>query len=398
MLAKITYLERLAMRARISVLSRNIAPNHLRSFAPLGSAACLLLFGLMGCDAKPATPTQTLPPTPVKTEVARQVPIPVTSQYLVSLKSRESAAINPQVEGWVVKIDVRSGERVHEGQPILEIDPRVQQATLNNQVEARAAQQATVANAEAQFNRAQDLFKSGIISKQDYDTAKATYDNAAAQLHALDAGVNQQQVQLHYYTVSAPTNGIVGDIPVHVGDRVTNTTLLTTVDAPGSLEAYIYVPVEHAQDLRQGEAVDLLDDAGKIIAHSSIFFVSPQIDTGTQTVLAKALIANPGNKFRTDEFVNARITWRTDEDLVIPVLAVTRINGQFFAFLAAQGSAGTVAHQQQIQLGDILGNNYVVVGGINAGDHIITGGFQFLVDGAPVKETVEEASSPSASS
>ena len=287
----------------------------------------------------------------------------VTSQYLVSLKSRESAAINPQVEGWIVKINVRSGEHVREGQPMLEIDPRVQQATLNNQVEARAAQQAILANAEAQFNRAQELFKSGIISKQVFRyTFKATYDNAAAQLHAMDAGVNQQQAQLRYYTVSAPTDGIVGDVPVHVGDRVTNTTLLTTVDAPGSLEAYIYVPVEHAQDLRQGEVVDLIDDTGKVIAHSSIFFVSPQIDTGTQTVLAKALIANPGNKFRTDEYVNARITWRTDKNLVIPVIAVSRINGQFFAFLAEQGSSGVVARQEQIQVGDIRGNDYVAHG------------------------------------
>ncbi len=100
-------------------------------------------------------------------------------------------------------------------------------------------------------------------------------------------GVNQQQAQLHYYTVSAPTDGIVGDVPVHVGDRVSTTTLLTTVDAPGNLEAYIYVPVEHSHDLRMGEAVDLLDDGGQVIAHSSIFFISPQMDTGTQTVLAK---------------------------------------------------------------------------------------------------------------
>ena len=205
-------------------------------------------------------------------------------------------------------------------------------------------------------------------------------------------------MQLHYYTVSAPTDGVVGDIPVHVGDRVTNTTLLTTVDAPGSLEAYIYVPVEHAQDLRVGEGVDLLDDTGQAIAHSSIFFISPQMDTGTQTVLAKAQIANPGNKFRTDEFVNARVTWRTDEDLVIPVVAVSRINGQFFAFLAEQGASGAVARQEQIQVGDIFGNDYVVVGGIKSGDHIITSGFQFLVDGAPVKETVEDSSSTAASS
>ena len=384
-------------RVRSGGLRRNSGPYSFAGHTLLGAALVLLLV-LTGCNAKPATQTQGFPPTPVKTQVAREIPVPVTSQYLVSLKSRESAAINPQVEGWIVKINVRSGEHVREGQPILEIDPRVQQATLNNQIEARTAQQATVANAEAQYNRAQELFKSGIISKQDYDTYKSTYDNALAQLHAMDAGVNQQQVQLHYYTVSAPTDGIVGDVPVHVGDRVTNTTLLTTVDEPGNLDAYIYVPVEHSHDLRMGEAVDLLDEAGKVITHSSIFFISPQMDTGTQTVLAKAQIPNPENKFRTDEYVNARITWSTDSDLVIPVLAVSRINGQYFAFLAQQGASGAVARQEQIQVGDIFGNDYVVTGGLKAGDHIITSGFQFLVDGAPVKETVGDGAAANAAS
>jgi RND family efflux transporter MFP subunit len=385
------------MRVRSDLLRKYFESYSFDGRTLLGGAFVLLL-ALSGCNAKPATQPQSFPPSPVKTQIARQIPVPVTSQYLVSLKSRESAAINPQVEGWIVKINVRSGEHVREGQTILEIDPRVQQATLNNQEAARTAQQAIVANAQAQYNRAQELFKSGIISKQDFDTAKNTYDNAEAQLHALDAGVNQQQVQLHYYTVTAPTDGIVGDVPVHRGDRVSTSTLLTTVDTPGNLEAYIYVPVEHSHDLRMGEAVDLLDDAGKVIAHSSIFFISPQMDTGTQTVLAKAQIPNPGNKFRTDEYVNARITWKTDNDLVIPVLAVSRINGQYFAFLAQQGASGAVARQQQIQVGDILGNNYVVTGGLKSGDHIITSGFQFLVDGAPVKETVEDSSSAAAGS
>ncbi len=96
--------------------------------------------------------------------------------------------------------------------------------------------------------------------------------------------------------------------------------------------------------------------------------------------------------------MNARITWKTDNDLVIPVLAVSRINGQYFAFLAQQGASGAVARQQQIQVGDILGNNYVVTGGLKTGDHIITSGFQFLVDGAPVKETVEDGASAAAAS
>ncbi len=352
-------------------------------------AALLLLGGTWGC-AKPAA-KPVFAAAAVKSQILQTVNIPDSSEYLSTLKSRRSAAINPQVEGWIVKIAVQSGERVQQGQPLMEIDPRVQEATLNSQVAARNAQAATLANAQVQYERAQKLYEDGIMSKQDFDTAKTTYDAALAQTHAMDAQVTQQQAQLHYYSVSAPTDGIVGDIPVHVGDRVTNTTLLTTVDQPGGLEAYIYVPVEHSRELHLGQPVDLLDDSGNVIAHSTIFFVSPEVDDTTQTVLAKAVIPNASHAFRTDEFVNARVTWRTTKGLEVPVLATQRINGQVFVFLAASGTKGSVARQQQIQVGDIVGNNYVVLSGLKAGDHVIVGGFQFLADGMPVKEAIENS-------
>ena len=80
------------------------------------------------------------------------------------------------------------------------------------------------------------------------------------------ANVREQQVQLHYYQVVASRAGIVGDIPVRVGDRVQTTTQLTTVDRPGSLEAYVYVPVEKSAQLKMNLPVDLVDASGKVLA------------------------------------------------------------------------------------------------------------------------------------
>lgn len=352
-----------------------------------------LALACSGCGKPTAKPAAKFAAASVKSQILEQVEIPDTSEYLSALKSRRSAAINPQVEGWITQIQARSGEHVRQGQSLMTIDPKVQEATLNSQIAARNAQAATLANAKAQYDRAEKLYQAGIISKQDFDTFKTTYDSAVAQQKSMDAQVTQQQAQLHYYTVAAPTDGVVGDIPVHVGDRVTNTTLLTTVDQAGNLQVYIYVPVDHSSDLKVGDPVDLLDDSGKVIAHSKIFFVSPQVDNTTQTVLAKAVIPNTGGTFRTDEFVNARITWRTTTGLEVPVIATQRINGQTFVFTAEPGPKGTVARQQQIQVGNIIGNNYVVLSGLKAGDHVIVGGFQFLADGTLVKETVENSSS-----
>jgi RND family efflux transporter MFP subunit len=180
-------------------------------------------------------------------------------------------------------------------------------------------------------------------------------------------------------------NGTVGDIPVRVGDRVAVTTLLTTVDEPGPLEAYIYVPADRARNLKLGLPVHLIDAAGNKVADSQLTFLSPEVDTETQTVLAKALLENPRG-LRVSQQVRAQVVWSTHDGTVIPILAVNRISGQFFAFLAVKEGNGTVARQKLLKLGDTAGNDYVVLDGIKPGDHIITSGLQFLQDGMPVME------------
>jgi RND family efflux transporter MFP subunit len=328
---------------------------------------------------------------PVQVKIAKAESVPETSQYLSILKSRHSANINPQVEGYITKIYVRSGDRVTPGTPLIQIDPLKQIAAVSSQEAARAAQEATVRYAQIQLDRERKLYAAGVVPKAEVDNAQTTYDAAVAQLKALSDQVSQQEVELHYYRVTAPMAGTVGDIPVHVGERVGVTTPLTTVDEPGPLEAYIYVPADRARGLKLGLAVHLTDDAGVKLAESQLTFVSPQVDTETQTVLAKAVVENPRG-LRVAQQLRAQIVWSTHEGTVIPVLAVTRISGQFFAFLAVKDGNGTVARQRLLKVGDTVGNDYVVLDGLKPGDHIITTGLQFLQDGMPVMEQVQQGS------
>lgn len=326
---------------------------------------------------------------PVQVQIATAVKISDTTEYLSILKSRHSAAINPQVEGQVTRIFVKSGDAVTPGTPLLQIDPLKQEATVNSQEASRNAQEANLRYAKVSLVRAQKLFDAGVISKQDLDNAQTAYDAAVAQLRALDEQVKQQKVELHYYSVSSPMDGIVGDIPVHVGDRVTVATLLTTVDEPGALEAYIYVPAERARNLKIGFPVRLFDGAGNTLSESHITFVSPQVDTDTQTVLAKASVENPQSRVRIAQQVRAQVTWGIHEGPVIPVLAVLRINGQFFAFVSVNEGKQTMARQRLVKLGDTLGNDFVVLEGLKPGEHLIVSGTQFLQDGMPVTEQIQ---------
>jgi RND family efflux transporter MFP subunit len=322
---------------------------------------------------------------PVKVEEARATPVNDATDYVATLKSRDSAVIMPQVEGQVTKIFVHSGEAVGAGAPLMEIDPLKQQATVKSQESSRAAQQANLSWTKQQYDRAQGLYAAGVVSKQDLDQAKSAMDAAQSQMESLDAQVSEQQVQLHYYRVVAPWGGIVGDVPVRVGDRVTTTTQLTTVDKPGSLEIYVYVPIEHSSQLKMNLPVQVLDSDGKVLADSRISFISPQVDNTTQTVLVKAHIANTNAALRQSQFIRARIVWGTHRNPQVPILAVSRLAGQYFAFVAEPQNGGSyIARQKPLKVGQTVGNDYEVQEGIKPGDKVIVSGTQFLLDGAPV--------------
>jgi RND family efflux transporter MFP subunit len=365
-------------------LNRHSRPSR-STWAGLAVVWALAAMGVAcgGNSVRGAAP-QAPPGIPVKVETAQLVSVKDTTEYVATLKSRDSAVIMPQVEGQITDIYVRSGAHVSPGTPLMQIDPAKQQATVKTQEDTLAAKQAEVEWDKQEFERSSGLYAAKVISKQALDQSHTALSQALAQLQALQAQVRQETVQLHYYRVTAPSTGIVGDIPVRVGDRVTNTTVLTTVDKLGSLEAYVYVPIERSSQLRRNLPVQIIDQSGNVVAESRINFVSPQVDSTTQAVLAKAPIANLSDQLRNAQFIHARIVWGTQDRPVVPVLAVSRIGGQYFAFVAEQQDGKTVAHQKPLRVGEMTGNNYVVLEGIKPGDKVIVSGTQFLIDGAPV--------------
>jgi RND family efflux transporter MFP subunit len=331
-------------------------------------------------DAKPAGP----PAFPVKVITAEARLVPFSTDYLATLKSRSSSVLQPQVEGDIIKVFVRSGQRVEAGTPILQIDPRKQEATLNNQEAAHQSKLATMEQNRIDLERKKKLYAAGVISKSDLDTAQSAYNVSKADVDALEASIREQSVQLRYYTVKAPAAGTVGDIPVRVGDRVTTQTVLTTLDRGSELEAYVYVPSEKSSQVHMGMPVDLLDDSGKTVARTRIFFISPRVDTDSQTLLVKTAVPNPEGKFRNDQQVHSRVVWSEQKKPVIPLTAVTRMSGKMFAFVAEGQGSQTVARQRVIEVGDMAGNDYVVLEGIQPGDKVIVTGVQMLADGMPV--------------
>ncbi|MFZ1136698.1 MAG: efflux RND transporter periplasmic adaptor subunit [Candidatus Korobacteraceae bacterium] len=344
-----------------------------------------LLAILTSCNRSTAEGPQGLPVMPVKVQQIGNQEIGNASEYVATIKSRNSATIMSDVEGWIFEINVKSGDLVKKGQTLMEIDPRRQAATVSNWEAQRASKEANLRLAKVQLERTKGLFASGVVSKQELDQAQSAYDAANADVKSMEAQINQQQVQLRYFSVFAPVAGIIGDVPVHVGDRVTNTTMLTTIDERRGLEVYLSIPADRARDLKVGAPVQILDGSGKVILSTRVNFISPQVDTSTQSVLAKAPVDEAADKLRSQQLVRARITWSTQAGITIPVVAVSRVSGQFFAFVADRKDGKEVARQIPLTLGEISGNDYTVLSGLKAGDEVIVSGGQNLADGMPIK-------------
>jgi RND family efflux transporter MFP subunit len=356
-----------------------------RKAALMTVATSLIALFFLGCASGAKVGAASAPQAfPVKVITAQSQVVPLSTDYLATLRSRSASTLQPLVEGDITRIFVSSGQRVEMGAPVLEIDPRKQQATVMNQEAALKSKQAVLQQATIDLERKRKLFAAGVSPKADLDQAQSTCEAARADVDALQASIREQQVQLHYYTVRAPAPGVVGDIPVHVGDHVANQTILTTLDLGGPLEAYISVPAEKSSAMRIGMPVDLVDDQGKTLVRSRISFISPHVDTDSQTLLVKTQVANHDRKFRNAQQVHARVVWSERKATVIPITAVSRLSGKIFAFIAEGEGQQAVARQHVIEVGDVVGNDYVVLDGIKAGDKIIVTNVQMLADGMPV--------------
>jgi len=358
--------------------------------AAAGVAAALSV-GACGGGQNAAPPA--FPPTPVAIETAHSAPLEDATEYVATLKSLRSTTVQPQIDGQITQILVKSGDRVRQGAPLMQIDPRRQQAAVSSQEAERAAREAAVNFARQQAQRSNELFTAGAISRQELEQSETALRTAEANLRALSAQVQQQEVQLRYFSVTAPTAGIVGDVPVRVGNQVSPQTMLTTIDQNETLELNVNVPVERAGALRNGLPLQVLGNEGnEIVASTTVDFISPRVDDQTQSVLVKAQVRNPDGRLRSSQYVRARIIWKTSEGLVVPVTAVVRISGQFFAFVAEDAGGKLVAKQRAIKVGQISGNNYPVLAGIKPGERVVTSGAQKLADGAPIQAAPDPAS------
>ncbi|MEE3719580.1 efflux RND transporter periplasmic adaptor subunit [Tumidithrix elongata RA019] len=408
-----------------------------RKFLPVVLAVSLSL----GACGQGGEPPRGGGPASVKIESVMSGTVTDSSDYVASLQSRKSVTLQPRVDGQILAIYVKPGDRVEAGTPLLQIDPAKQQATvtsfnatvLSSQADvenaratlinlqaARAAKESELAYTQKQFRRYSDLTKEGATTQQALDDTANKLRTAQADLNAIDAQIRaqgasiasaetrvakseadvvQQEVQLQYYTIAAPFAGVVGDIPVKVGDYVSNATQLTQVTENRALEVQISVPVEKAPQLRIGLPVELRDGQDQKISEGTVSFISPNISAQTQSILVKANFDNSKNTLRASQFVRARVIWSTKPGILVPTSAIARVGGQDFIFVAETKTQEgkppqLVASQKAVKLGKIVGNNQEVLEGLKPNAQIVVAGILTLRDGVPIMPAPPETPQP----
>lgn len=382
---------------------------------------------------------------PVKLAAATTQTVVEYTEVIGALEAEASVEVRPEITGRVSQIYVAKGDRVEAGTPLVQLSPDEQAADVANVLASINAAQANRANARSQlaalqadavaqaaevklqqenYARVATLVARGALSQQELDQASRNQDTAIAQREAVqrrieaaqaalaeaEAGVRQAEAnrdrakaQLQDTTITAPFSGIVGDIPVKLGTVVTNQDLLTTLTRNQSLNLRLSIPLERAPELQLGQRIELTDPQGKALQTGQISFISPQVASGSQSILAEATFNNPTGTLRDGQFVRARVIWAERPGILIPTSAITRIAGEPFVFVAQSPDAPTdtapdpnsgapsnvptptlVARQRQVQLGTLQGNAYHVLSGLNPGEQVIISGVLNLSDGAPV--------------
>lgn len=402
---------------------------------------------------------------PVEVERLQEEPLEDSSEFVGTLDSQAGVSLQPEADGRVTQIFVSSGDSVAAGDAIMQLSPERSQADYNAalasvsaarsardtaRAQLRAAQarqtelQADIDLQQADYERTATLVERGALAREQLDqvsrdrtVANATLSSAVQEIAALRSSVEQSEATLAQAnanaeatqqdlldkTVTAPIAGIVGDIPIKLGDYVTAGSQLATITQNQDLDLEIRVPIDEASRLRTGMPVELmLFGSDEAIASGNIRFISPTTDASTQTVLAKAGFSATRQPLQDDQRLEVRVIWDTRPGILIPTTAISRLGGETFVFVPgkpeppaegeapppgappnngpnngqADGPPPTVAKLQPVTLGNLQGNEYQVLEGLNPGDTVIISGLLNLRDGVPIDPQTGSAPNSSA--
>ena len=227
--------------------------------------------------------------------------------------------------------------------------------------------------------------KALMAAREGVRAARANVEREKASLNQAIANVGVASENLGFNSITAPIDGIVGDIVPKEGDYLEAGNQITTITSNDDLTVNIAIPIDEAARLQIGLPVEITNSINGEPVVGEITFISPRATE--QSILVKANIPNHG-RLQDEQSVLANVIWDEKPGVLVPTTAISRIAGQNFIFVAQQGDGegetNLIAKQKLVQLGAIQGQEYQVISGLEPGDRLITSGIINLTDGAPI--------------
>jgi multidrug efflux system membrane fusion protein len=334
-------------------------------------------------------------PIPVLTAKARAADVPVYIEGVGTGKALQSVLIRSQADGRLLKLAFVEGQDVKAGDLIAEIDPRLYQATLDQNIAKKASDEALLANAKRDLERYTNLAATKAATQQQLDTQKATVAQDEAQVKLDQAIIDSARTSLSYTTITTPISGRTGIRVVDVGNLIhaSDTTGIVTVSQIKPIDVIFTVPQQELARINKASAtapleVQALDGTGAgTIDRGKLDVIDNTIDQTTGTVKLRAEFPNAKLALWPGIFVNVRLLVETLRNaIVVPVASVQRGPKGSFVYVVADNKVA----MRPITLGQQDDKEAVVASGVKADDVVVTTGFAKLADGSKVSTSEDK--------
>ncbi|MDB6138814.1 MAG: Efflux transporter, family, subunit [Verrucomicrobiaceae bacterium] len=340
------------------------------------------------------------PPPAVTVSLPVQREVRDWDEYTGHLQAPETVNIQARVSGFIEKTSFREGAIVQKGDVLYEMDARPFEADLNNKKAALAKDEAQVTLTQSELGRSEGLLKTKAIAQQDFDTSRARFDQAKAQLEADKAAADVAQLNMEWTKVTAPITGRVSRMYVTAGNLINGGagqgTLLTTIVSVGPI--YCLAPVPERTFLKyqalaaQQGTVNLrdakipcyvqLENETNFPHQGVIDFIDNNMDANTGTIQLRGLIPNPDGMLTPGVFARMRITnSKPYQTLLIPDIAVGTEQNERFVLVVGKDD---MVETKSVKLGRLFGSLRAISDGLKLEDKVVVNGMQQARPGTQV--------------
>ena len=359
----------------------------------------LWLMGIIGCTFWTTSCKQTQETTVNENYATMKVQPEdkeLSTSYSATIRGRQDIDIYPQVSGFIEKLCVSEGQKVHRGQILFIIDQVPYKAALKTATANVEAAKAGLATAELTFNSTKELYTQKVVSEFNLKTAQNNYLTAKAQLAQAEAQEINARNNLSYTEVKSPSEGVIGMLPYRVGALVSPSVPQPLTTVSDNSDMYVYFSMTENQLLNltrqhgnmdealsnMPEVVLQLNDQSIYAEKGKIESISGVIDRQTGTVGVRAVFPNKSRLLHSGASGNVVIPSIFKDCIVIPQGATVQMQDKTLVYKVIDGKAVSTL----ITIADVNnGREYVVLDGLKVGDEIVSEGAGLVREGTQVK-------------